>query len=129
MTQSIASLAASATSGTTATSAAEKAKLKSAAQAFEAVFLRQMMGSMRSASLGDGMFDSQATQTFQDMSDSKTADAMAGKGVLGIAKMLETSLGGAIPQVKAAEMAVSAGTEVAHRVGGVVSDLASRFKL
>ena len=72
---------------------ADKAKLKSAAQAFEAVFLRQMIGSMRKASLGDGMFDNEGTEQFQDMADSKTADAMSQKGVLHLADMLVKQLG------------------------------------
>ncbi|WP_298688884.1 rod-binding protein [uncultured Sphingomonas sp.] len=85
--------AATSTTATAGQSDAQKAKLKSAAQAFEAVFLRQMIGSMRSASLGDGMFDNQATSTFQDMADSKTADAMAKRGVLHIADLLVKQLG------------------------------------
>jgi flagellar protein FlgJ len=52
-----------------------------------------MIGSMRSASLGDGIFDSSATEQFRDMSDSKTADAMASKGALGIADLLIKQLG------------------------------------
>jgi flagellar protein FlgJ len=83
-------------SATTATpdakSAAQTAKLKTAAQQFEAVFLRQMMGSMRKASLGDGMFDNEGTEQFQDMADSKTADAMSSKGVLHIADLLMKQL-------------------------------------
>lgn len=71
----------------------EMAKLKKAAHAFEAVFLRQMIGSMRSAGLGDGIFDSEATQQFQEMSDAKTADVMAEKGVFGIADMLVKQYG------------------------------------
>ena len=72
----------------------ELAKLKKAAQAFEAVFVRQLIGSMRSAS-GDneGLFDSEATKQFQDMADSKTADAMAQKGALHIADMLVKQYG------------------------------------
>jgi flagellar protein FlgJ len=66
----------------------EMAKLKKAAHAFEAVFIRQMIGSMRQASPGDGIFDSEATKQFQDMSDAKTADNMADKGALGIADLL-----------------------------------------
>lgn len=75
---------------------ADKAKLKTAAQQFEAVFLRQMIGSMRQAGLGDGMFDSQATQQFQDMADSKTADAMSQKGVLHLAYVIEKQLGATV---------------------------------
>ena len=91
MIQAVPTLAAATTPD--AKSAAEQKKLKSAAQAFEAVFLRQMIGSMRSANLGDGMFDNEGTEQFQSMADSKTADAMAGKGVLGIADMLLKQLG------------------------------------
>ena len=72
---------------------AELAKLKKVAGQFEAVFLRQMIGSMRSSSLGDGIFDSSATKQFQDMADGKTADVMAGKGVLHIADLLVKQLG------------------------------------
>jgi flagellar protein FlgJ len=98
-------------------SAAEQKKLKSAAQAFEAVFLRQMIGSMRSASLGDGMFDNEGTEQFQSMADSKTADAMAHKGVLGIAEMLMKPLG---PIAKAA-----AGPVVSAAANAATSALAS----
>ena len=63
-------------------------KLREAAQAFEAVFLRQMIGSMRQASLGDELFGSNATEQFRDMSDAKLADSMAEKGSFGIAEML-----------------------------------------
>jgi flagellar protein FlgJ len=72
----------------------EMAKLKKAAQAFEAVFVRQLIGSMRSASgENEGLFDSEATKQFQDMADSKTADAMAQKGALHIADMLVKQYG------------------------------------
>jgi flagellar protein FlgJ len=78
----------STTTATTATTDPKAAKLKSAAQAFEAVFLRQMIGTMRQAGLGDGMLDSDASNQFRDMADSKLADSMSQKGVLGIADML-----------------------------------------
>lgn len=63
-------------------------KLKGAAQQFEAVFLRQMMSSMRSASLGDDILGSEASNQFRDMSDARTADEMAKRGTLGVAEML-----------------------------------------
>jgi flagellar protein FlgJ len=71
------------------------AKLKKAAQGFEAVFVRQLIGSMRSATGddNDGLFDSEATRQFQDMADAKTADAMAQKGALHIADMLVKQYG------------------------------------
>jgi flagellar protein FlgJ len=66
----------------------QQARLKEAARQFEAVFLRQMISSMRSASLGEDLLGSDATNQFRDMSDARTADAMAEKGALGIAQML-----------------------------------------
>jgi flagellar protein FlgJ len=88
---------------------ANRAKLKSAAQAFEAVFLRQMIGSMRQASLGDGMFDNEGTQQFQDMADSKTADAMSQKGVLHLADMLVKQLGPVAAKADGATAAAAPG--------------------
>ncbi len=125
MTISPLSLAATSAVGSTTSNDAQAAKLKSAAQQFEAVFLRQMIGSMRQASLGDGMLDSQATSQFQDMADAKTADAMSRQGVFGIAEMLSNQLGKVLPQAKVA----AAGIEVAGRAAHVVGDLASRIKL
>jgi flagellar protein FlgJ len=92
---------------------ADQAKLKTAAQQFEAVFLRQMIGTMRQASLGDGMFDSQATQQFQDMADSKTADAMSQKGVLHLADLLEKQLGATVARQAGAATAATAAAQPA----------------
>jgi Rod binding protein len=63
-------------------------KLKGAAQAFEAVFLRQMISSMRSASLGDDILGSDASNQFRDMADANTANDMAKRGTIGVADML-----------------------------------------
>ncbi|WP_293968852.1 rod-binding protein [Sphingomonas sp.] len=68
-------------------------QLKKVAKQFEAVFLRQMIGSMRSASASEGIFDSSATQQFRDMSDSKLADDMSDKGVLHVADLLVKQFG------------------------------------
>jgi flagellar protein FlgJ len=77
----------------------QRAKLKEAAHAFEAVFLRQMISSMRSASLGSDILGSEASNQFRDMSDAKLADAMAQKGTLGVADMLMKQF---MPRVAAA---------------------------
>jgi peptidoglycan hydrolase FlgJ len=74
--------------GAAAPDPAELARLKQVAKQFEAVFLRQLIGSMRSASLGDGLFDSSSSEQFRDMGDARTADAMADKGVLGVSDLL-----------------------------------------
>ena len=70
------------------TTQAQRNALRGAAQQFEAVFLRQMIGSMRQAHLADDMFGSQATEQFRDMSDANLADSMSHQGVFGIAQML-----------------------------------------
>jgi len=67
---------------------AERAKMQEVAKQFEAVFMRQMIGSMRQAGLAEGAFDSSATEQFRDMADSRTADAMAATGGVGVAAML-----------------------------------------
>lgn len=84
-----------ATSETTAPAGGtqDRAALQKAAQQFEAIFLRQMMGAMRSASLAEGISDSSATDQFRDMADARTADSMASRGTLGIADMLMRQFG------------------------------------
>ena len=65
-------------------------QLQQAAQAFEAVFLRQMIGSMRQAKLADDdlLGGGTAGDQFRDMYDARIADSMSGKGGFGIATML-----------------------------------------
>lgn len=64
--------------------------LKQTAQQFEAIFLRQMIASMRAPSIGDDLFGSDASNQFRDMSDARLADSMAGQ--FGIAALIETQL-------------------------------------
>jgi flagellar protein FlgJ len=68
--------------------AQRRQELRQAAQAFEAVFIRQLIGSMRNARLAEEMFGSQATEQFRDMADSRLADSMAQQGTFGIAELL-----------------------------------------
>ena len=63
--------------------------LRKAAQGFEALFLRQVIGSMRQAKLGDDLFGSSATNTYREMSDKQLADALAQKVSIGIAALVE----------------------------------------
>jgi flagellar protein FlgJ len=92
VSSSSSALASAATQGSAKPAGADD-KLKNVAKKFEAVFMRQMIGTMRSASLGDGMFDSSATQQFRDMSDAKLADSMAEKGTLHVADLLVKQFG------------------------------------
>ncbi len=66
--------------------------IKKAAQGFEAVFLREMIGSMRKAQLAADMFGSSASDQFRELADARTADAIAAKGSFGIAALVERSL-------------------------------------
>lgn len=67
--------------------------LKKVAKQFEAIFLRQMIGSMRQAKLTDDPLDSSATDNFRELADAKTADSIAALGRFGIAQMIERQLG------------------------------------
>lgn len=89
----IAKLATTAATTAAKASSPELDKLKTAAKQFEAVFLRQMIKSMRGTGDSEGLFDSSATQQFRDMSDGKLADQMADKGTLHIAEMLVKQYG------------------------------------
>ncbi len=66
----------------------EREQLRQAAQAFEAVFLRQLIGSMRQAKLAEDPFSSRATEQFREMSDASLADSMSAQGTFGIADLL-----------------------------------------
>ncbi len=66
--------------------------LRKAAQGFEALFLRQVIGSMRQAKLGEDLFGSSATDTYREMSDKQLADSLAQKGSIGIAALVEAQL-------------------------------------
>jgi flagellar protein FlgJ len=79
---------ASAQAPQTAQTEAQRAQLRSAAEAFEAVFLRQMIGSMRQARLAEDPFGSAASEQFRDMADARLADSMAQQRSFGIAELL-----------------------------------------
>lgn len=66
----------------------DRQQLRDAAQAFEAVFLRQLLGSMRQARLAEDPFGSQATEQFREMADARLADTMSEQGSFGIAQLL-----------------------------------------
>jgi flagellar protein FlgJ len=83
------------TKAQTAQADVRREQLKAAAKAFEAVFVRQMIGSMRQAKLGEDMLGGSATDTFTEMSDAKLADSMAETGSFGIAEMLLKQFQGA----------------------------------
>ena len=77
-----------------------KAAIKAAAKQFEAMFMQQLMKSMRESSLASGMLDNAGTQMGTEMLDAQFADKMTGlPGGLGdvIARQLERQMTGSAP--------------------------------
>ncbi|MEO9080029.1 MAG: flagellar assembly peptidoglycan hydrolase FlgJ [Rhodanobacter sp.] len=73
-----------------------KAALPVVAKQFESIFTQMVLKSMRDASPGDPLFQSQAGDAWQGMFDQQLSVSLSGKGHgLGIADMLIRQLGGA----------------------------------
>lgn len=68
-------------------------ELRKAAEAFEAVILRQMLATMRKAKLGEDIMGSGATDNFREMADARLADNIASLRQFGIADLVEKQLG------------------------------------
>lgn len=64
-------------------------KAETMAADFEAIFIRKMLSTMRTASLSEGLFDGKGLEQFRDMQDSMLAETMAEQGVFGVADMLD----------------------------------------
>jgi Rod binding domain-containing protein len=62
--------------------------LRAAAQQFEAMFLQEMMRSMRQATIKSDLLESNALDTFEGMFDKEVAMQMAKRGGMGMADML-----------------------------------------
>lgn len=72
---------------------AKKAKLRKAAEGFEAIFIRKLLSTMRTTMSENSMFGSGVSgEIYGDIIDSAVADAMAEKNVLGFADMLYRSM-------------------------------------
>ena len=67
----------------------DDAAIKKAAQQFEAMFLQMMMKSMRATVEKGGLFESQASETFEQMYDQQIVVAMSERGSTGLAQMVE----------------------------------------
>ena len=89
---------ASSTSAASPADTQQREQMRAAAQAFEAVFLRQVIGSMRQARLAEDPFGSAATEQFRDMSDAQLADNISTQGSFGIAEMLLAQFEGRGPR-------------------------------
>jgi len=105
-----------------ATPGADRAKIAQVAKQFEAIFIRQMLASARKTSLdnggenGQGLFSSQAADTFRDQQDSHFADIAANKGTFGMARMIEKQL-----LARSADSGSAANSGPAANSGGAAS--------
>ena len=70
----------------------QKAALNETAQQFEALFIQMMLTEMRKSIPKEGLFDSKAVQTYQDMADKQVALDMAKRGDFGIANMIKQQM-------------------------------------
>ncbi|HEX7111065.1 MAG TPA: flagellar assembly peptidoglycan hydrolase FlgJ, partial [Mizugakiibacter sp.] len=123
--------------------------LAKTAQQFEALFTQMLLKSMRDATPGDGLFDSEQTRAYQQMFDQQLAVSLSNSGHgLGIAAMLMRQLGGAgtdvtathgatgtapasTPATHAAPTAIDASTAdplgvLLDKAGSALGDLATR---
>ena len=74
-----------------------KAALPAVAKQFESIFTQMMLKSMRDASSGDGLLDSEAGNQWRDMFDQQLSVQLSqGGNGIGIAQMLMKQLGGAL---------------------------------
>ena len=68
---------------------AKKAKLRKAAEGFEAIFIRQFLKAMRTTIPDGGMFGKGTVgEIYADMMDNAVADESAKRGTLGIADIM-----------------------------------------
>ncbi len=90
----------------TAQEAAQSGDLKKAAQAFEAIFLRQLLSSARATDFGgEKIFDGPGLKQFQAMFDGKIAEISAQRGAFGIAEAIERQLSAHLTPTPAATQA------------------------
>ncbi len=96
-------------------SEAERTKLREAAEGFEAIFIRQLLQTMRSTSTEGSMYGGGSTgEMYADMVESALADSMAKEGSFGIAdtlcrRMLTQENGGTGARIASSENTPKAG--------------------
>lgn len=81
--------------------------LKETARQFEALFMNMIMKSMRDASGGEGLFDTEQTKMYTSMLDQQLSQNLAGKGV-GLAEVLVRQLSASMGSQPATDGAMPA---------------------
>ncbi len=74
-----------------------KSALKEVASEFETIFVKMMMKSMRSASFGDELFDSESAKFYRDMYDDQLSQNLSKNGGIGLADVLVKQLERYVP--------------------------------
>jgi len=87
-----------------------EATLKQVAKHFESLYLNMMLKSMRQASLGDPIFDSNSGSLYRDMYDNQVALQMSEHNGMGIADMLVKQLSGNIGKPVSDDCPIARGT-------------------
>ncbi len=77
-----------------------KEALKAVAAEFEAIFVKMMVKSMREASFGNPLFDSDSAKVYRDMHDDQLALDLSKSGGFGLADMMVRQLDKYLPQQK-----------------------------
>lgn len=91
--------------------------LREAARQFEALFLQQMLKSMREASMGEGLMENDQSKHYQSMYDQQLGiDLSKGRG-LGLAETLMRQLGGQFPEAES-DTPVAMNGNHASQLGG-----------
>jgi flagellar protein FlgJ len=73
--------------------AKDRAELREAAQAFEAIFVRRMLAAARATEFDkDGIFSGQGLEQFRAMQDEQLADIASRSGAFGLADAIERHL-------------------------------------
>ena len=84
-----------------------EAALRAAAQQFEAMFLQEMMRTMREATMKSDLLDSGAISTFEGMFDKEVSMQMAKRGGMGLSEMLVQQMKKNLPASNGAAGAAS----------------------
>ena len=93
MVQSLAGIAPQPVHSGLSAAAPPQSELEQAAQAFEAIFLRQMLASARAADFGgEELFGGPGLDQFETMRDEQFAEIASRQGVFGLADAIERQL-------------------------------------
>lgn len=72
----------------------QDAALETVSRQFESLFVQMMLKSMRKASFGGGLLDSQQSEFYRDMYDQQLGVSLSEQHGIGLAEMLQRQLGG-----------------------------------